>query len=720
MTRSLLSVILLLSFLLPQHLMAQRPVTIPYQGTIADANGAPFSGNYDMAFELKDQAGTSLWASGTITVPVNLGAYSVELGTAPQTFLSPTIWKQNDSIFLHISFDDGVNGLETLAPAVRMLPVPFAIVALYADSLCADSLRLTTVRTDSVFSFYTRTDTIYTQHIVIQQSQVMCGNIKLKGGIKDSMDTHKLEVTDQGVKIDGPDNDPDTRQFLKEAERVMEDLQKKMSEGLTTEGGEIKVEDKTTGNEVKIEMDVIDSIMRLFTGKIIILPDPFSDEKAEIDEEGVALEDALRRFEQVITGNGGEIVATDKTNGMEVKVNLDAVDKIIEALGGPLVVLPNPFQQDEKGTLSAEEMMLEDAIREMKAALTATGGELIATDKTNGMEVKVQLDAVNKAVSMIGGPIIVLPDPTKPNEKSTVDHDGLDMEGDNGDAEFSYDDTERTVGVGVTDGVNSVTQLYDADDRVIVSTGAVSHQLDNGQGTASELFLDPVNIGVVVQSFDDLIGANSIVCQYDASAGSVVRSGVATDITQDDSGMSSVNEFDPINRAMTFLVMDDNTTQQVGMAFLPNTQTIDIFANVNIQGNISKLGGTFRIDHPLDKENKYLYHSFVESPDMMNIYNGNTTTDSSGVAVVEMPDYFQALNMEFRYQLTVIGDMAQAVVYKELADNQFEIMTDKPGVKVSWQITGVRQDDYAQDNRMEVEVEKEPEMKGTLLYNRAQ
>ena len=84
--------------------------------------------------------------------------------------------------------------------------------------------------------------------------------------------------------------------------------------------------------------------------------------------------------------------------------------------------------------------------------------------------------------------------------------------------------------------------------------------------------------------------------------------------------------------------------------------------NVNVDGNLSKAGGSFKIDHPLDPANKYLYHSFVESPDMMNIYDGNVTTDAHGDAVVELPEWFETLNRDFRYQLTVIGQFAQAIV----------------------------------------------------------
>jgi len=138
--------------------------------------------------------------------------------------------------------------------------------------------------------------------------------------------------------------------------------------------------------------------------------------------------------------------------------------------------------------------------------------------------------------------------------------------------------------------------------------------------------------------------------------------------------------------------------------------------NVNITGSISKGSGTFKIDHPLDPENKYLYHSFVESPDMMNIYNGNIVTDAGGDATVTLPGYFEALNKDFRYQLTVVGVFSQAIVAEEINGNHFIIKTDKPNVKVSWQVTGIRQDKYAEAHRVIPEVDKEPQYKGYYLH----
>ena len=138
--------------------------------------------------------------------------------------------------------------------------------------------------------------------------------------------------------------------------------------------------------------------------------------------------------------------------------------------------------------------------------------------------------------------------------------------------------------------------------------------------------------------------------------------------------------------------------------------------NVHVQGNLTKFGGSFKIDHPLDPANKYLQHSFVESPDMMNVYNGNITSDANGNATVVLPDYFEALNRDFRYQLTVIGQFAQAIVQDEITGSRFTIKTDKPNVKVSWQVTGIRQDAWANANRIPVEQAKPADQAGTYLY----
>jgi hypothetical protein len=138
--------------------------------------------------------------------------------------------------------------------------------------------------------------------------------------------------------------------------------------------------------------------------------------------------------------------------------------------------------------------------------------------------------------------------------------------------------------------------------------------------------------------------------------------------------------------------------------------------NLNVTGKVTKGSGSFKIDHPLDPANKYLSHSFVESPDMMNVYNGNITTDRHGLATIVLPAYFEALNRDFRYQLTVIGQFAQAIVQQEIAKNRFTIKTSKPSVKVSWQVTGIRHDAYADADRIPVEEDKPLQERGHYLH----
>jgi trimeric autotransporter adhesin len=131
---------------------------------------------------------------------------------------------------------------------------------------------------------------------------------------------------------------------------------------------------------------------------------------------------------------------------------------------------------------------------------------------------------------------------------------------------------------------------------------------------------------------------------------------------------------------------------------------------------ISALSKSFRIDHPCDPTRKYLQHSSIESAEMLNIYSGNVRTDGDGNADIVLPDYFEALNTDFRYHLTVIGQFARAIIASEIENNRFDIKTDKPHVKVSWQVTGVRQDPYAKANPLIVEREKPAAEQGLLLH----
>jgi hypothetical protein len=141
--------------------------------------------------------------------------------------------------------------------------------------------------------------------------------------------------------------------------------------------------------------------------------------------------------------------------------------------------------------------------------------------------------------------------------------------------------------------------------------------------------------------------------------------------------------------------------------------------SVHVTGNLAKGSGSFKIDHPLDPENLYLSHSFVESPDMMNVYNGNAILDQDGAAWVEMPEWFEALNRDFRYQLTALDRPAPSLhVAERIAGNRFRIAGGEAAIEVSWQVTGVRQDAYARAHPIVVEEDK-GELRGRYLHPEA-
>lgn len=163
----------------------------------------------------------------------------------------------------------------------------------------------------------------------------------------------------------------------------------------------------------------------------------------------------------------------------------------------------------------------------------------------------------------------------------------------------------------------------------------------------------------------------------------------------------------------------------VGAATLTKTSTVT--GQARVDGTLSKGSGTFVIDHPLDPKNKLLYHSFVESPDVMNIYDGIAQLDEKGSATIELPAYFMALNKDFRYLATAVGKpmpnlhLSSEVKkrYLILGTPVMQIAGGAPNGRVSWQVTGIRHDPFILANPIATEVEKGPGQlveKGQYLF----
>ncbi|MDP3725916.1 MAG: hypothetical protein Q8R36_01830, partial [bacterium] len=153
------------------------------------------------------------------------------------------------------------------------------------------------------------------------------------------------------------------------------------------------------------------------------------------------------------------------------------------------------------------------------------------------------------------------------------------------------------------------------------------------------------------------------------------------------------------------------------------TASTSFGGNLTVRDNLSKGSGSFVIDHPLDPKNKLLYHSFVESPDVKNIYDGVITLDEKGEAIVVLPSYFEALNKDFRYQVKPILQSAPNLYIKrEVRNNQFTVAGGNPGQKISWQVTGIRHDPFILKYPIKVEVKKGSDTlvgKGEYLHKEA-
>lgn len=128
---------------------------------------------------------------------------------------------------------------------------------------------------------------------------------------------------------------------------------------------------------------------------------------------------------------------------------------------------------------------------------------------------------------------------------------------------------------------------------------------------------------------------------------------------------------------------------------------------------------TFRIDHPLDPENKWLMHYSSEGPEPLNIYSGAITTDDKGFAVILLPDYFTEINRDARVLLTVddeSDDFVMAKVVGGVQSGQCRIRTSKPTVKVYWEVKAVRNDLWVREHGAPVEPDKADHERGKYQH----
>lgn len=241
-------------------------------------------------------------------------------------------------------------------------------------------------------------------------------------------------------------------------------------------------------------------------------------------------------------------------------------------------------------------------------------------------------------------------------------------------------------------GQNTTTAAFGVQGFAPGSDGIGVAGSSNTFGSISKSIIGTAPLGVIADSSSGY----AVVAASDNSNALVAASGS----TNDTAVISNLGGGPPLFAAGTG-----------GSLFLDGN------GNLNVSGAITAGTKDFKIDHPLDPANKYLYHASVESSEMMNIYSGTALMDMGGSAIVTLPDWFEAVNGNFRYQLTAIGAPAPNLhIAQEIANGQFRIGGGQPGMKVSWQVTGVRHDAYAKAHPLQVSVKKPKAERGYYLH----
>lgn len=291
--------------------------------------------------------------------------------------------------------------------------------------------------------------------------------------------------------------------------------------------------------------------------------------------------------------------------------------------------------------------------------------------------------------------------------KSTSSYSAFDLDGATGDAALRFaNNGVNQWNVRNQPGTNTfqIFELGGGGERLSIEDATGNVAIGNATPTHKLHILHAGSSGVKVES-----ASSFSTVDVDAFSGDAAlrfqKNGTGMWNTRNNPGTDDYEIFE-LGSGSRFRIQDG--TGFIGMNVANPTVRLHVGGDFTATGTKA-----FTIDHPLDPENKMLRHFAVESNEVMNSYSGNITTDASGKAIVKLPDYFEAINKDFRYQLTVIGSFAQAIISKKISNNQFEIATNQPNIEVSWEVKGVRNDAYMQKEfKLKTEEMKPANMRG--------
>jgi len=296
------------------------------------------------------------------------------------------------------------------------------------------------------------------------------------------------------------------------------------------------------------------------------------------------------------------------------------------------------------------------------------------------------------------------------------------------DSVMTEDPATGTIGIGTTSPpLNPLTKISLEDD-IATSNGTAIQLYNRANGNANKwvlgtggAFVEPGGFSIGDSStYRLVIQSNGNVGINKVSPGSMTRLDVAGDPNGTAVFGSALNGVWGYSSNTDGIGVIGEAPYGFGAFGVYGTSNAGyagyFYGTTHVAGTFEASDKHFKIDHPLDPQNKYMVHASVESAERMNIYNGIVTLNDAGEATVILPDWFEALNRDFRYQLTSVGRFAPVFIAEEISQNRFKIAGGDPLGKVSWQITGVRHDAYADANPLRVEEAKSDAEKGFYLH----
>ncbi|MES2775005.1 MAG: hypothetical protein V4722_12515 [Bacteroidota bacterium] len=291
--------------------------------------------------------------------------------------------------------------------------------------------------------------------------------------------------------------------------------------------------------------------------------------------------------------------------------------------------------------------------------------------------------------------------------KSTSSFSSIDIDGFTGDAAIRlYNNGVSQWNVRNQPGTDNfqIIELGAGGERFMIEDATGNIAIGNVVPTHKVHILHPGSSGIKIESASSFSSLDIDAFSGDAAL-RFQKAGTGMWNTRNNPGTDDFEVFE-LGSASRFRIQDG--TGFVGINIANPTERLHIGGDMTATG--TKM---FTIDHPLDPANKMLHHFAIESNEVLNSYSGTTTTGTNGKVIVNLPDYFEAINKDFRYQLTVIGSFAQAIISKKISSNQFEIATSLPGIEVSWEVKAVRNDAYMQKEfAVKTEEMKPPKLKG--------